>query len=102
MPLKYCLVQELGMFSCCAIDLCLFILLLPPRETVLVTAGAGATGLAIIDLAANVFQAKVSRYLPFHQSLSFCVRAPVPHLDKQVAWHSGGRGRESRPGLCWV
>ncbi|KAM9187030.1 quinone oxidoreductase-like protein 2 [Mergus octosetaceus] len=32
---------------------------LQPGETVLVTAGAGATGLAIIDLAANVFQAKV-------------------------------------------
>lgn len=85
MSLKNCLIQELEMFSCCAIDLCLFIFLLPPRETVLVTAGAGATGLAIIDLAANVFQAKVLRYLPFHQSLSFRVRTPVPHLDKQMA-----------------
>uniref|UniRef100_A0A803YMU0 Enoyl reductase (ER) domain-containing protein n=1 Tax=Meleagris gallopavo TaxID=9103 RepID=A0A803YMU0_MELGA len=31
---------------------------LQPQETVLVTAGAGATGLAIIDLAVSVFQAK--------------------------------------------
>ncbi|XP_062437481.1 quinone oxidoreductase-like protein 2 [Rhea pennata] len=30
-----------------------------PGETVLVTAGAGATGLAVIDLAVNVFKAKV-------------------------------------------
>ncbi|NXK54645.1 QORL2 protein, partial [Chauna torquata] len=38
----------------------LFILPLPPRETVLVMAGAWATGLAIIDLAVNMFQAKVT------------------------------------------
>uniref|UniRef100_A0A8C6ZH91 Quinone oxidoreductase-like protein 2 n=1 Tax=Nothoprocta perdicaria TaxID=30464 RepID=A0A8C6ZH91_NOTPE len=30
-----------------------------PGETVLVTAGAGATGLAVIDLAVNIFKAKV-------------------------------------------
>ncbi|XP_064371684.1 quinone oxidoreductase-like protein 2 isoform X2 [Dromaius novaehollandiae] len=32
---------------------------LQPGETVLVTAGAGATGLAVIDLAVNIFKAKV-------------------------------------------
>ena len=29
------------------------------RETVLVTAAAGATGLAVIDVATNILQAKV-------------------------------------------
>lgn len=50
----------MGVFS-----LCFLILSLPARETVLVTAGAGATGLAIIDLAVSVFQAKVLRFVPF-------------------------------------
>ena len=31
------------------------------RETVLVTAAAGATGLAAVDIAANVFNCTVSR-----------------------------------------
>lgn len=53
----------MGMFL-----LCFLILSLPARETVLVTAGAGATGLAIIDLAVSVFQAKVLRCCPFHLS----------------------------------
>ena len=36
-------------------------LLIPCRQTVLVTAAAGALGLATVDLAANALQAKVCR-----------------------------------------
>ncbi|POI19994.1 hypothetical protein CIB84_016260, partial [Bambusicola thoracicus] len=64
----------MGMFP-----LYFLILSLPARETVLVTAGAGATGLAIIDLAVNVFQAKVLGCCPF----STC-----PHVLQP--WQAGG------------
>ena len=36
------------------------------RETVLVTAAAGAIGLAAVDLAANVFNCKVSKDPKLH------------------------------------
>lgn len=70
--------------------LCFLILSLPDRETVLVTAGAGATGLAIIDLAVNVFQAKVLRCCPFSPVLT------CSSLGKQVAWSHGDAVAENQ------
>lgn len=56
---------------CCVRKLCLFqSLCLCLRETVLVTAAAGATGLAAIDIAANVLEAKV---FPFQKWICVCV-----------------------------
>uniref|UniRef100_A0A8V0YAM4 Enoyl reductase (ER) domain-containing protein n=1 Tax=Gallus gallus TaxID=9031 RepID=A0A8V0YAM4_CHICK len=63
---------------------------LQPRETVLVTAGAGATGLAIIDLAVSVFQAKVLRCCPFSPVLM------CSSLGKQVAWSHGDAVAENQ------
>lgn len=44
------------------------------RETVLVTAAAGATGLATVDLAANLFKCEVYHYIFFKSDYrsSYC------------------------------
>lgn len=73
---------------------------LQPRETVLVTAGAGATGLAIIDLAVNVFQAKVIAaagsdpkcQLVLANGASHAVNYSQNSLREQVTALTGGRG----------
>ncbi|XP_015725308.1 quinone oxidoreductase-like protein 2 isoform X3 [Coturnix japonica] len=73
---------------------------LQPWETVLVTAGAGATGLAIIDLAVSVFQAKVIAaagsdpkcQLVLENGASHAVNYSQNSLREQVAALTGGRG----------
>uniref|UniRef100_A0A8C3PVI1 Enoyl reductase (ER) domain-containing protein n=1 Tax=Chrysolophus pictus TaxID=9089 RepID=A0A8C3PVI1_CHRPC len=73
---------------------------LQPRETVLVTAGAGATGLAIIDLAVSVFQAKVigaagsdpKCQLILANGASHAVNYSQTSLREQVTALTGGRG----------
>ncbi|NXL94129.1 QORL2 protein, partial [Alectura lathami] len=73
---------------------------LQPRETVLVTAGAGATGLAIVDLAASIFQAKVIAaagsdpkcQLALVSGASHAVNYSRDSLREQVATLTGGRG----------
>uniref|UniRef100_A0A669PP55 Enoyl reductase (ER) domain-containing protein n=1 Tax=Phasianus colchicus TaxID=9054 RepID=A0A669PP55_PHACC len=73
---------------------------LQPRETVLVTAGAGATGLAIIDLAVSVFQAKVigaagsdpKCQLILANGASHAVNYSQNSLREQVTALTGGRG----------
>ncbi|OXB54763.1 hypothetical protein ASZ78_001488 [Callipepla squamata] len=73
---------------------------LQPRETVLVTAGAGATGLAIIDLAVSVFQAKVIAavgsdpkcQLVLASGASHAVNYSQDNLREQVTALTGGRG----------
>uniref|UniRef100_A0A8B9TTJ4 Enoyl reductase (ER) domain-containing protein n=1 Tax=Anas platyrhynchos TaxID=8839 RepID=A0A8B9TTJ4_ANAPL len=62
---------------------------LQPGETVLVTAGAGATGLAIIDLAANVFQAKVIAAAGSDPKCELAVTRGASHGVKAL---TGGRG----------
>ncbi|NXC41084.1 QORL2 protein, partial [Penelope pileata] len=73
---------------------------LQPGETVLVTAGAGATGLAIIDLAVSVFQAKVIAaagsdpkcQLALASGASHAVNYSRDSLREQVTALTGGRG----------
>ncbi|XP_021261008.1 quinone oxidoreductase-like protein 2 [Numida meleagris] len=73
---------------------------LQPRETVLVTAGAGASGLAIIDLAVSVFQAKVIAaagsdpkcQLVLASGASHTVNYSQDSLREQVTALTGGRG----------
>lgn len=73
---------------------------LQPGETVLVTAGAGATGLAIIDLAANVFQAKVIAAAGSDPKCELAVTRGASHgvnysrgsLREEVKALTGGRG----------
>uniref|UniRef100_A0A8B9TTP6 Enoyl reductase (ER) domain-containing protein n=1 Tax=Anas platyrhynchos TaxID=8839 RepID=A0A8B9TTP6_ANAPL len=63
---------------------------LQPGETVLVTAGAGATGLAIIDLAANVFQAKVIAAAGSDPKCELAVTRGASHGEVKAL--TGGRG----------
>lgn len=77
-----------------------------PGETVLVTAAAGATGLAVIDVATNVFRAKPGvggqdRGVGIRWR-KHCVRAQQPVAPEEHLGHGTVLGSLPTPGLCSV
>ncbi|XP_029416065.1 quinone oxidoreductase-like protein 2 isoform X3 [Nannospalax galili] len=75
-----------------------------PRETVLVTAAAGATGLAMIDVATNVLQAKPCRGGPDCGGgicwRKHCISAHQPVAPEEHLCYGSALGSLSTPGLC--
>lgn len=60
------------------------------RETVLVTAAAGATGLAVIDVATNVLQAKVFACEILHLKKSYLQFSNMESIHSFIKNHVQG------------